>query len=113
MADVTYILGTGEYVRVEISDDSLDESWSPTGWSFELCLVPRGAVYDAAVAVWAAAAYEAVTDTSGKIHHTVVAHLEDLTQTIGIYIPRVMMTHGTDAESPVPIKARGKVTVER
>jgi len=111
MADVSYILGTGEYVRVEITDESLDESWSPTGWTYEL-LLPLGQAYDEASAVWVAAAYEAVTDTQGETRHTVVAKLSALTDAVGIYLPRVRMTHPTDAESPVPLKAAGKVTVE-
>lgn len=105
MANATYILGTGEYVVVEI--ERLRGTYTPADWTYEMCLLSLGEVFAEETAGWFVADYELAGDK-----HTVKAHLEDLTDAVGRYQPRVRLTSTTDPESPVPLRAIGMVTVE-
>lgn len=105
MANARYLLGSGEYVVVEI--ERTRGTYDPEDWTYELCLLPLGEVFAEETAGWVPAVYELA---DGK--HTVKAHLEDLADAVGRYQPRVRLTSETDAESPVPLRALGMVTIE-
>lgn len=104
MANATYILGTGEYVVVEI--ERTRGTYTPADWTYEMCLLPLGEVFAEATAGWVPAIYELAGDK-----HTVKTHLTALTNAVGRYQPRVRLTSVTDAESPVPLRAIGMVIV--
>ena len=118
MADAEYILGTNEYVVVELKRGDLSSDFDSDGWTYELVLLEFGTVWDAGDeegeggSEWVDAVYELATDSRGATHHTVKALLPTLTEAAGRYTARVQLT-AVDAETETPtiLEAEGMVTV--
>lgn len=109
MANATYLLGSNEYVVVELERTALSADFTPGSWTFEMALLTMGEEFDpdSAEIEWAAAVYEAIDTT----RHTVKALLPDMTVLPGRYVPYVRMESLTETETPTILRASGRVTV--
>jgi hypothetical protein len=114
MANATYILGTNEYVVVELTRTALSATFTPANWEYELCLVGIGEDFDETAATWVDAVYELATDSGGQTHHTVKALLagaDPLSEEPGQFIPYVRMTSMSESETPTILRASGRVSI--
>ena len=115
MADASYILGTNEYVVVELERSALSATFTASNWDYELCLVAIGDAFDESTETWVDAVYELATDAAGQTHHTVKALLAGttpLTAVAGTFTAFVRMTTTAgETETPTLLRAAGKVTV--
>lgn len=116
MANATYILGTNEYVVVELTRTALSAAFTAANWEYEMCLVVVGEDFDpeGEAAVWVDALYELATDSSGQTHHTVKALLagdDPLSEVPGKFTPYVRLTSLTESETPTILRASGRVTI--
>jgi len=109
MPTATYILGSNEYVVVELERTALSADFTPANWTYEMILVALADEFDAGdeTLVWADAVYELAAST----HHTVKALLTELTELAGQYIAYVRMSSATETETPTILRSRGKVVV--
>lgn len=107
MANATYIHGTTEYLMVEVAVIGPGATFDPAEWTAEICLVPRGTVFDASTAPWAAAALETIAD---KFYVKALLG-SDIDADPGQYRAYVRFTSlGESAEAPV-LRASGVVVV--
>lgn len=112
MADATYLLGSNQYVVVELERTALSASYTPANWIYALVLKRQGEVFDGDSETWETATYELATDSEGETHHTVKALLPDLVTVKGKYNPFVKMTSLSETETPTYVDAAGVVTVK-
>lgn len=114
MANATYILGTNEYLVVELTRTALSATFTAANWEYELCLVGIGEDFDEAAATWVDAVYELATDSGGQTHHTVKALIggdDPPAEEPGKFTPYVRMTSVTESETPTILRAWGRVTL--
>lgn len=112
MANATYILGSNQYVVVELERTALSDDFTPANWTYRLALVPFGETLDVTTADWVAAVYELATDSEGATHHTLKALLPTLTTVRGKFSAAVEMTSLTETETPTYPDVAGLVTVK-
>lgn len=105
MRDVAYVLGTVEYLMVELRP--ADEDFVSTGWTVKLALSPVGAAFDSASADWTTGTFETIDD---KLYARVLLGFEPDVEA-GRYEVYVSLSKDGEAEAPV-FKALGRVTVK-
>ena len=106
MAHARYVLGTNQYVVVELERTALSADFDDTEWAYEIALVPRADDFDPATADWQGAVYELASGT-----HTVKALLGAFTVTAGVYRVFVSLTSTENVETPTILEALGKLEI--
>jgi len=106
MSDATYILGTVEYVLVEITDETPGSTFTPADWTATMYLAEtdHGVVIDD-VSTWVSATIETV----GTKYYA-KALISSLVADVGNYRAYVTLTPDSGTETPI-LRAMGTVTV--
>ena len=106
MSDVEYILGTGEYHMVEITNETPGETFVPAAWTATMYLAntAQSVVIDD-VSTWESASIETV---GTKFYSK--ALISDLISDVGVYRTYVTLTPDSGSELPI-IKAEGTTTI--
>jgi hypothetical protein len=110
MSNATYILGTVEYVMLEIECETPGVTFTPADWTAKMTLVEVGAAFDddAAPSIWE----DAILETVGDKHYAKCLLGSVLTPAVGKYRALVRLTKTLGgAEIPL-LKAVGTVIVE-
>lgn len=109
MSDVTYVLGTVEYVMVEIENETPGVTFVPADWSAGMYLADTATsvvIDDVAGRDWKTASLETV----GSQHYAKALIGTDFANGVGTY--NVFVNLRPDSGSEVPIlKAAGCVTI--
>ena len=108
MSDATYILGSVEYVLVEITDETPGNTFVPADWTAAMYLAESGhsvVIDDLTPGDWQAAAIETV-----GTRYYAKALTDDLVTDVGIYRAYVQLTPDSGSELPI-LKAAGTVTI--
>lgn len=108
MSDATYILGTVEYVTLEIECDTPGITFTPADWTAKATLVELGETFSDVPAVWVDAALSTVDDK----HYAKVLLGSTLTPTVGKYRALVRLTKTMGGVEIPLLKAIGAVIVE-
>ena len=108
MSDATYILGSVEYVTVEIEDETPGQTFDPADWTAAMYLADSEhsvVIDDLTAGDWEAAFLETV---GAKFYAK--ALLDDLVSDVGTYRVYVLLTPDSGSEIPI-LKATGSVVV--
>lgn len=104
MRDVAYVLGTVEYLMVELRP--ADDDFTESGWTVNIALSPVGVPFVNADADWTVGTFETVDD---KLYARVLLGFSPIVDA-GRYEVYVSLEKDGEAEAPV-FKAVGTVTV--
>jgi hypothetical protein len=109
MSDATYILGSVEYLLVEIECETPGATFVPADWTAAMYLADAGhsvVIHDVAGGDWKAATIETV----GTKYYA-KALVSDLAADVGSFRTYVKLTPTSGSETPI-LRALGTVTVE-
>jgi hypothetical protein len=110
VSNATYILGTVEYLMLEIECETPGVTFVPADWTAKVTLVELGTAFDddAAPSIWT----DATLETVGEAHYAKVLLGDEPAPAVGKYRALVRLTK-TLGGSEIPLlKAIGTVTVE-
>lgn len=108
MSDAIYILGSVEYVMVEIESATPGVAFVPAEWTAKLAIAKQGSAFVDIPGNWQDATIETVDG-----HYYAKAMLSDLTTDVGKYRVLVKLTQQPAAGIEVPImRAIGTVSIE-
>jgi 3-oxoacyl-[acyl-carrier-protein] synthase III len=109
MSDATYILGTVEYLMVEITDETPGNTFDPADWTAAVYLADSATsvvIEDVTAGDWETATIETV----GTRFYAKVLIGDDLDPQVGTYRAYVKLTPDSGSELPI-LKAEGLVTI--
>ena len=109
MSDVEYILGTGEYLMLEIENETPGETFAPASWTAAVYLAEVGhsvVIHDLTAGDWETASIETV----GTKYYAKV-NVDDVVTDVGAYRAYIQLTKTLGTENPVLLRGEGTVTI--
>ena len=110
MSDATYVLGTVEYLMLEVACETPGVTFTAADWGAKVTLVELGEVFDddATPSIWE----DAVLEVVGTTTYAKVLVGTTLTPAVGKYRALVRLTKTVGGTEIPLLRARGNVIVE-